>query len=463
MNRFRLDSSWSRPRGGTIALGGSPLTLFRLTPGGQQVADALEHGNPLPDGHEPLTDRLIAAGALHPEVVGARSPHDVGRASNDAVDVVIPVYDEDPNRLTELVAALRRSASVGDVVIVDDASPAPLRDVEGARVVRLEVNGGPAQARNAGVAATTAPLVLFVDADITLDSDDADALIDALCRHLDDDAVAVAAPRVVARSGTGRLAAFDAARSPLDLGPEPARVRALTRVSYVPAAMVLVRRCAFVDLGGFDASMRFGEDVDLVWRFDTAGWRCRYEPAVVASHDVRPDLSRWLRQRRNYGTSAAPLALRHGPSVSPLRLSRWSLAAWGTAAAGHPLIGLTIAAATTAEFARRIGDIPGRARVAVRYAGFGHLHAGRLIARSLTRTWWPLALAAALVSRRARRVLATAVLVPPVVEWWTKRPSLDPVSYVMLSLADDVAYGTGVWIGCWRERDLRAIAPSITR
>lgn len=458
MPRYRLDTSWTRPGRGAVALAGSPLTLFRLTPGGQRIAEALENGDELPEGHAPLTDRLLDAGALHPEVVG-EVPPDAPRVGD--VDVIIPVHDEDPARLDEMVTSLRQSPYVRQIVIVDDGSAIPLDVIVGAHVLRLDANSGPAAARNAGFAATAAGAVLFVDADVSCD--EPVALIDALVRHLDDDRVALVAPRIVARPGEGALAAFEALRSPLDLGTEPARIRALTRVSYVPAAMILVRREAFDAAGGFDQRLRYGEDVDLVWRLDEAGWRCRYEPAVVASHDVRPTFEAWLRQRRDYGTSAAALAQRHGGDVAPVRLGRWSVAAWLTGILVHPLAGIAVAGATTAEFARRLGDIPERTTLAVRYAGLGHLHAGRLLARAVTRTWWPIALVCALMSRRARRVVLLAALTPALVEWSVRRPPIDPARYVALSLADDVAYGSGVWLGCLRERRFRALAPAITR
>lgn len=469
MTHLRLDTSWWRPAGGDAVLAGSPLTLFRLTSGGVRVAEALERGDELPSGHEPLTARLLDVGAVHPDVTrdaghGADDDADGADGTDDDgadIDVVIPVHDEDTHRVRALVACLRPCRGIGEIVVVDDASAVPVAPITGARVLRLDHNLGPAGARNAGIAATSAPALLFVDADVMFtDSHNAVAI---LRRHLADERVALVAPRVAAAPTPGTLGAFDAVRSPLDLGAEPARIRPLTRVGYVPAATMLVRRTALQQLGGFDESMRLGEDVDLVWRLDESGWRCRYEPAAVAHHTVRPTFRRWWQQRLSYGTSAAPLARRHGAAVAPLRLSRWSAAAWAGGAIVHPLVGLAIGGATTAEFARRLGDVPARAAIASRYAGRGHLYAGRLIARALTRSWWPLALVAALASRRARRALALAAVVPPLVEWATARPQLDPLRYVSLSLADDVAYGTGVWIGAWRERSAAALAPSLTR
>jgi mycofactocin system glycosyltransferase len=474
---LRLDRSWTRPGRGRVALGGSPLTLFRLTDGGVRVVEALESGGPLPVGHEPLTDRLLAAGAAHPvvDVPSAATPSgtaDVPHLEAPVtaplpadVTAVVPTHGEDPSTLTALVTSLRRSDRVADVIVVDDASPSPLAPIDGATVVRLEVNGGPGAARTAGAARARTPFVLFVDADVTID--DPTHTVAVLRAHLDDERTALVAPRVRARPSPGTLAAFEQARSPLDLGDEPARVRAMTRVSYVPAATLLVRSAAVEAVGGFDPALRFGEDVDLVWKLDEAGWRCRYEPAAVVEHCVRPDVRRWWRQRREYGSSAAALARRHPGALAPVRTSRWSVGAWALVGLGHPVLGAGLAAGTTVAFARTLGDVPDRAVVAARYAGLGNLHAGRILASALTRTWWPIALAAALVSRRARRVALVAVVVPAAVDWWRGRAVLgslrhDPLRYIALRLVDDVAYGTGVWQGCLAERDLSALRPDIT-
>ena len=72
---------------------------------------------------------------------------------------------------------------------------------------------------------------------------------------------------------------------------------------YVPSAALIVR----TELAHFDEALRYGEDVDLVWRLRDAGWRVVYEPDVIVGHDQHHTLSRRFR----YGTSAEPLRRRH--------------------------------------------------------------------------------------------------------------------------------------------------------
>jgi mycofactocin system glycosyltransferase len=318
-------------------------------------------------------------------------------------------------------------------LIVDDGSRPPLD----AAAVRHDVSRGPAAARGAGLALVTTPFVAFVDADVRVPP----GWLAGLLPHFADERVALVAPRVRSAPSAGRLARYEADRSPLDLGPEPARVRAGTRVSYVPAAAVVCRVDALRALGGFDPALRYGEDVDLVWRLDEAGWRVRYEPAVEVLHAPRQTWGAWWRQRHSYGSSAAALARRHPGALSPVRMNGWSAAAWVAAVAGHPVVGALIGAGSSAALVPKLPAVP--PRVALRLAGTGTLRAGQPLADAVRRAWWPLLVVAAIRSRTARRALVAAAVA-------AGRP---------LRLVDDVAYSTGVWSGMWRERTLAPIVP----
>ncbi len=253
----------------------------------------------------------------------------------------------------------------------------------------------------------TTPLVAFVDSDVVLP----DGWLDELLPHFDDPRVGLVAPRIRSTPGTSVLERYEAQRSPLDLGPEPARIRAGTRVSYVPAAAIVVRVDAIREVGGFDPEIRFGEDVDLVWRLDEAGWSCRYEPAVEAHHPPRPTWRAWVRQRVDYGSSAAPLSKRHPGRLAPVRMSGWSAGAWALAAVGHPLAGVVLGAGSAAALVPKLADVP--PQVSLRIAGLGNLHAGRLLADAVRRVWWPIVLIAALRSRRARLIALGVTASPP--------------------------------------------------
>lgn len=438
--RLFLDESVRRTAGGRVLLGGSPLRLLRLKTGGAHLLDRWIRGEPVGTGRssQVLARRLLTAGLVHPEPpAAALGPADV--------TLVTPVKD-DPTGLTRLLAA---TGELAERVIVDDASEAP---VPGA-ALRHELPTGPGRARDAGWQRANTELVAFLDADVTPEP----GWLREVLPQFEDPTVVAVAPRVRSIPGKTAVARYEADRSSLDLGPRPAAVRPMSRVSYVPSAALVVRRAALEELGGFDERLRFGEDVDLVWRLLDAGGSVRYEPSSVVLHDPRPGVGRWLRQRFEYGTSAAPLSARHPGRLSCAKLSGWSALAWGLLAAGQPVAALVTAAVTTALFPRKLRSAGVPAVEALRLAGRGHLGAGRLLADATRRAWWPLAVVAALFSRRARTVVLAALL-PCLVESAGRHPS-----WPVLRVLDDLAYGAGVWAGCLRGRTLGPLRPQFTR
>ena len=438
-----LDPGVRRIDGGAVLVGGSPLRILRLTDAGQRLIDRLEAGERVPQsqGAQRLVRRLLDAGMAHPRP---------GAAHLTARDVTVVV----PVRNGEVAADAGPTT-----IVVDDGSTTPATH-PAATILRHEHTRGPAAARNTGWRTATTDLIAFLDADCRPES----GWLDRLLPHFGDQAVAGVAPRIVtapADTLPDALARYELARPTLDRGEQEAIVRPRSPVPFVPTAALLVRRQALEELDGFDETMRFGEDVDFVWRLAAAGWTVRYDPSVSVAHPSRATAAAWLRQRFDYGTSAAPLARKHGAAVAPLTMSPWSLASWTFEGLGFPLTGAAIGMGTTALLAPRLKGLRDPWGEARKLAGQGHLHAGVAVADAVRRAWWPLAATAALVSRRARRGVLAAAVVPPLLEWRRQRPPLDPARWALLRLLDDMTYGAGVWAGCARERSLAALRPDL--
>jgi hypothetical protein len=149
----------------------------------------------------------------------------------------------------------------------------------------------------------------------------------------------------------------------------------------------------------------------------------------------------------------------HRGAVSPLRISGWTALVWGLIAIRKPVAAVAVAAGTIVALRRKLADLP--ASEAVRLAGLGHLYAGRQIATAVVRAWWPIALLAATVSKRARRIVLLSAVVPAALDWRQSDTQLDPCRYVALHVLDDVSYGAGLWVGAIHERDAGALVPQI--
>jgi GT2 family glycosyltransferase len=442
---------------------------------------------------------------------GGRPP---GPALPD-VTVVIPARD----RLAHLDRCLTALGRTYPVVVVDDGSRqaaeiAGLCRQHGATLIRRSGSGGPGPARNDGLAQVSTPLVAFLDSDCEAGPE----WMTSLAAHFADPLVAAVAPRVRPITGPGSAGRYLGARAPLDMGPQEGRVLPLTRLSYVPTAALLVRRAALaadgpgtdfptgarsstgpsntgpsstepsrtgpsstepsrpepsstgpVGAGPFDADLRYGEDVDLVWRLAEAGWRVRYDPAASISHAEPATWGRVLGRRFRYGNSAAPLARRHPGKVPPLVLQAWPTLAVAALLARRPAAALAAYGAGTGQLVRllRGWDVPPKGVL-------------RPMADSVLQTWlgagrwtiqYALPAAAATLARpggrtartRLGRRLAVASLLagPPLAEWRRIRPPLNAAAFSLGYLADEAAYGAGVYRGVLTERLLSPLLPAV--
>jgi mycofactocin glycosyltransferase len=319
-----------------ILFGGMPARVLRLSRTGRAALAELRAGPVRSDAAGRLARKLTDTGLAHP-----RPPE---LASRPDVTVLIPVRD----RAVLLDRCLSALGGGYPVLVVDDGSEDPgvieaVAAAHGATLVRRAVNGGPGAARNTGLLRVATDLVAFLDSDCV----PAPGWIERLAAHLADPAVAAAAPRMVAvPAGPDWAGRYTTAACCLDLGNAEARVVPGTRVAYVPTAALVARRAALVAGAGagdvFDPALRWGEDVDLVWRLHAAGWRIRYDPAARVSHHEPDGWAALLTRRFRYGTSAAPLALRHPGRVPPLVLHPWpALTVTGLLAGSPAMAGLS--------------------------------------------------------------------------------------------------------------------------
>jgi mycofactocin system glycosyltransferase len=447
--RLELDRDTRELADGRL-VGGTPRRMLRLSATGRAAFTEIRGGVVASRAAGLLARRLTDAGLAHPRP-------DAGTAVD--VTVVVPVRD----RVEQLDRCLR-SLGGASCIVVDDGSTDPaatatVAEAYGARLIRRESAGGPAAARNAALLGVATELIAFIDSDCVASP----GWVDQLAGHFVDPLVGAVAPRVVpARRGVSRR--YRDRVGLHDLGERESRVQPLGRVAFVPTAALVVRRVALEIFAGFDSYLRYGEDVDLVWRLDKAGWRVRYDPSVTVRHDEPATWSGRLARRFHYGTAAAPLAKRHPDASAHLVVSPWPLAAVGGVLAGRPAVAAVAAIGTVATTRRALDR-----------ADVGELSAGRQAAAALTGTWrgvgryatqfgLPLLAVAAWRTRRPVRIAALAALVaaPPMADWLESRPSVGLARYIGGSIADEAAYGAGVYAGCIKERTatpLRVVSP----
>jgi mycofactocin glycosyltransferase len=445
---------------GGALLGGSPTRLLRLAPSARTRLDngRLEVNDAV---SAQLARTLLDATVAHPRPSGGPSHRDV--------TVVIPVHNNIFG-LQRLLSALRGLR----VVVVDDGSAIPVRQQELERascqveVIRHARSKGAAAARNTGLAACTTDFVAFLDADVVPRR----GWLEALLGHFADPAVALVAPRIVGLSDShNMIARYEAVRSSLDLGRREAPVVPYGTVSYVPSAAIVCRRSALTAAGGFDETLRCGEDVDLCWRLVESGVRLRYEPIALVAHDHRVGVREWLGRKAFYGKSAAPLSIRHPDKTAPLVISGWTLLLWLLVAVGSfigYLASVVIAGVAARRIARSLNGVESKPRDVIILAVRGLGLAALQLASAICRHYWPIALLFAIVFRRFRHIVLIAAVVDGVADWVSRHNNaeletkqLGVVPYLVLKRLDDLAYGAGMWTGMVQERHPGPLKPQI--
>jgi len=431
-----------------LVSGGSPWRLLRLAGASHALVERWNNGGVVRAGEGRFARTLVLQGLLH--------PHFSAELHVDEIDVIVPVFDN-----VSRLATLLRQLDGFHVTVVDDGSP---RDDEirtcceafDVDLIRLDDNHGPARARNVGSSATLRKYLWFVDADVEMEN--ALDVARRLFPVFGDPLVAAVAPRVRGRAGSSIRERFEQHFGPLDMGERSGLVVPGGSVGYVPSASIMVRREAFGD--GFDETLRVGEDVDFVWRLHDAGWLVRYEAQVVVTHPPRDTWRLWWLQRQRYGVSSAELAMRHGTRLAPLRADPWTLLAWTSVLIGKPSVGARIIRSARAHARDQFfqeTDNPNE--VAKQVVSRNMLRAGGPLARTVVRTFGVVLLVAALHPRLRSRAL---LLFAAGTAWrWRHHPL--HITDVPLGVADDLAYGVGVFHGAARWRTLTPLTPRVTQ
>jgi glycosyltransferase involved in cell wall biosynthesis len=205
-----------------------------------------------------------------------------------------------------------------ELVLADNTEDFVGAPLEGGpvRVLRCVVKRSAYAARNEGAEATSAPWLLFVDADCVLPADLIDRYFATPPRGEDG---AVAGQVLGVPDQPGVAPAYARARQLLDQAwlHEHHRFRPMA-----VTANLLVRREAWAAVGGFAEQTRSGADADFSWRLQDAGWRLGLDVGAAVHHEHRETVHALLVQAARDGAGDQWLARRYegySPWITPAR------------------------------------------------------------------------------------------------------------------------------------------------
>ncbi|MEO8966241.1 MAG: glycosyltransferase [Solirubrobacteraceae bacterium] len=255
-----------------------------------------------------------------------------GSPGRPALSVVMPFAGSRAEAQAALAALTRLDIGPDDELILAD-NTGVARGLAGARIIAVPGERSPAHARNVGAEHASRDWVLFLDADCEPEPGLCAAYFAAPIAA----EVGALAGEVTAEvtAGDALAARYGAARGFLGLGVH------LTH-PYLPraaAANLLVRREAFMAVGGFLEGVRAAEDTDFTWRLQRAGWGLVPCPGARAGHHYRTSVRALRRQWRGYAAGRAWLGRRYenfAPEPAARRALR-RVAPWGGSPAPRAL------------------------------------------------------------------------------------------------------------------------------
>ncbi|WP_168198636.1 glycosyltransferase family 2 protein [Nesterenkonia sp. NBAIMH1] len=226
-----------------------------------------------------------------------------------ALSVIIAAYNAEATLAAQLHALRReRSALSFEVLICDngstDGTPELVRRMApGAPSMRLidaSARRGPAAARNIGAETAVGEVLLFCDADDVI----ALGWVETMGK-------AAAAADLVAGRLEGR--ALNRGRRTSVSWEVSSEITVAYWPRYPAAATsnLAVRTSAFRAVGGFDEHLGTGEDVDLCWRIQRAGFSFARAPQAVVHSRQREGVRAVFRQSYSYAAGHRALRIKY--------------------------------------------------------------------------------------------------------------------------------------------------------
>lgn len=240
------------------------------------------------------------------------------------ISIVIPMYNEARHIARTLLAAQRAANVAGlecELIVVDNGSQDQGPEIarqSGAQV--LVVPGVLIGAlRNRGTAAATGEWLAFIDADIEMPED-------WLTHLLKLEAAGVADVFGLDLHTPAQAPWYASAWQRRTLRPSRHTVQS---VDWLPSANLLMRRSWFDQVGGFNETLRTGEDKDFTLRLSANGARLMSINENIALHwGYEMNWREWMGKEMWRQGSHLQLLRTHGMSLRLLRFPLLSLGAW---------------------------------------------------------------------------------------------------------------------------------------
>jgi glycosyltransferase involved in cell wall biosynthesis len=201
------------------------------------------------------------------------------RIHDTEVAFVIPALNEEHNLANTLTIIRQLLGSCDGVILADNGSTDNTLQVAASFGVTTTVHPGVSIAalRNHGAALTEADVIVFIDSDIQLDPGWPEQFY-ATIKQLNIDPMTVTGSRCRAMNKNNYVGRY-----------WYNRLSHQQSTNYINSGHLIVSRQLFQRIGGFDESLRTGEDYNFCQRALQAGAQLKPDENLIAWHDGYPE------------------------------------------------------------------------------------------------------------------------------------------------------------------------------
>jgi mycofactocin system glycosyltransferase len=389
-----------------------------------------------------------------------------------SVSVIVPVR----NRPDEIKACLASLSALDyppeklEIIVVDDASTDETVSVveryPAVRLLRMYQHRQASYCRNRAAELAKGEILAFIDSDCLADPNWLKELVPAFW----DTSLGALGGWVDAAWEEKSLDRYEKVKSSLKIGSWFKRSSDRERFFYVPTCNFLVRRAAFIDLGGFRETLHVGEDVDFCWRLQDAGYAMEYRPYGRVAHKHRNHLFAFCFRRFDYGTSEPILQGLHTDRVKTLYLPWNEFLFWFAVLLSllffspWPLVlgaGIILVDTQKKFVQLKKRQIPVTrfqvtAAVLRSYLSFVY-HCCSFVSRYYL-VVLPLLF---LISPLIIGSISLMHLIVGIVEYGTKKPRLNLLFFLFFFTLEQIFYQSGVWWQCIRQLNFKPVLPRV--
>lgn len=259
-----------------------------------------------------------------------------------SISIIIPCFNAEQYVKSCLDSVLTNITASDEVIVIDDGSRDKTNNIlKSYRSKKLHImkhteNIGPSRARNEGAKAAVGDILFFLDVDTKIADKTLPVIREFFTKYKE--VGGIQCELRLSDSSLDSIGHFMTVSGfPYEVGVKenPLKYQTVRTIFGAKSAGMAVRHNVFQEINGFDESyLIYGEDTDLSWRIELAGYDLKYLPGSIVYHHQKSSMTEGTTMRVYYEgaknnlnyilkNASSPTAL----YMVPLHIALWKLIA----------------------------------------------------------------------------------------------------------------------------------------